>query len=225
MIVPQRFEIGLRYAEVDWDGSTAIAPATVPTNSASREIPRRARILLARAQHEAPVRLRPRRDRTSPTTTTGRTRATSTSGAGAFSSRSCSESDPSGSQKGARHSPAARPSFLGFVLSKAGCIAGAFDGDERATLERGFWPAPEQARRPAVRAHAVSRQHTHALLTPPAGCRLSGRGVLAASPGSCRAASCATPHHPSHPRSRCRRASACTADRRAREACPRRSEE
>ena len=37
MIVPQRFEIGLRYAEVDWDGSSAATPATVPTNSASRE--------------------------------------------------------------------------------------------------------------------------------------------------------------------------------------------
>jgi hypothetical protein len=38
MIVPQKFEIGVRYAEVDWDGSTAMTPATVPTNSAGREM-------------------------------------------------------------------------------------------------------------------------------------------------------------------------------------------
>jgi hypothetical protein len=37
MIVPQRFEIGVRYAEADWEGSTAIMPATVPTNSSGRE--------------------------------------------------------------------------------------------------------------------------------------------------------------------------------------------
>jgi phosphate-selective porin OprO and OprP len=37
MLVPQKFEIGLRYAEVDWEDSTAMTTATVPTNSASRE--------------------------------------------------------------------------------------------------------------------------------------------------------------------------------------------
>jgi phosphate-selective porin OprO and OprP len=37
MIVPQRFEVGLRYSEVNWEDTTAAGTATVPTNSASRE--------------------------------------------------------------------------------------------------------------------------------------------------------------------------------------------
>jgi phosphate-selective porin OprO and OprP len=37
MLIPQRFELGLRYADVNWDGTTAAGTATVPTNSASRE--------------------------------------------------------------------------------------------------------------------------------------------------------------------------------------------
>jgi phosphate-selective porin OprO and OprP len=37
MIVPQTFEVGLRWAEVAWDGTTAAGTPTVPTNSAARE--------------------------------------------------------------------------------------------------------------------------------------------------------------------------------------------
>ncbi len=37
MIVPERFEVGLRYSEVDWDDTTTVAPATIPTDAARRE--------------------------------------------------------------------------------------------------------------------------------------------------------------------------------------------
>ena len=53
MIVPQRFEIGVRAANVDWDGTTAIAPVTVPTNSASREY----LLLLAYYWHEHDMKI------------------------------------------------------------------------------------------------------------------------------------------------------------------------
>jgi hypothetical protein len=53
MIVPQKFEIGVRYAEVDWDGSSAGALPTVPTNSASRE----AMVVLGYYWHEHNMKL------------------------------------------------------------------------------------------------------------------------------------------------------------------------
>jgi hypothetical protein len=38
MVVPKKFEVGIRYADVESDGATAMTPATVPTNSAGREL-------------------------------------------------------------------------------------------------------------------------------------------------------------------------------------------
>jgi hypothetical protein len=38
MIVPRTFEVGLRYTEVAWEGTTAMAPATIPIRQADREM-------------------------------------------------------------------------------------------------------------------------------------------------------------------------------------------
>jgi hypothetical protein len=53
MLVPQHFEVGLRYAEVNWDNTTAVTPATVPTNSATREY----LLMLAYYWHEHNMKL------------------------------------------------------------------------------------------------------------------------------------------------------------------------
>jgi hypothetical protein len=37
MVVPEKFEIGLRYAQVSWEGTTGISPPTLPIRQSDRE--------------------------------------------------------------------------------------------------------------------------------------------------------------------------------------------